>query len=243
MELGGKSANIIFASADIERALDGALQGIFSNNGQQCLAGSRILVERSMFDEFTARFAERAKRIKVGDPLDDATEVGPLASAPHMNRVLSFANMAREDGGSVLTGGTRRDDLGGGYFIEPTAVLATSNADRCAQEEIFGPFATFLPFDDIEDAVSIANDTQFGLVSYIWSYHLPTVMQTQTHLRSGVVWVNTPMMRELRAPFGGFKSSGVGREGGASCERFYTEEVTTSTPIKPVQLRRFGAET
>jgi acyl-CoA reductase-like NAD-dependent aldehyde dehydrogenase len=122
-------------------------------------------------------------------------------------------------------------------------VLATSNADRCAQEEIFGPFATFLPFDDIEDAVSIANDTQFGLVSYIWSYHLPTVMQTQTHLRSGVVWVNTPMMRELRAPFGGFKSSGVGREGGASCERFYTEEVTTSTPIKPVQLRRFGAET
>jgi len=243
MELGGKSANIIFASADIERALDGALQGIFSNNGQQCLAGSRILVERSMFDEFTARFAERAKRIKVGDPLDDATEVGPLASAPHMNRVLSFANMAREDGGSVLTGGTRRDDLGGGYFIEPTAVLATSNADRCAQEEIFGPFATFLPFDDIEDAVSIPNDTQFGLVSYIWSYHLPTVMQTQTHLRSGVVWVNTPMMRELRAPFGGFKSSGVGREGGASCERFYTEEVTTSTPIKPVQLRRFGAET
>ncbi len=242
MELGGKSANIIFASADQDRALDGALQGIFSNNGQQCLAGSRILVERSVFDDFTEEFAARAARIKVGDPLDDATELGPLASAPHMERVLSFAQIAREDGGSVLTGGTRRDDLGRGYFIAPTAVLATSNADRCAQQEIFGPFATILPFDGVEDAVRIANDTNFGLVSYIWSDHLPTVMQTQTQLRSGVVWVNTPMMRELRAPFGGFKSSGVGREGGAACEAFYTEEVTTTTPIHPVSLRRFGAE-
>lgn len=242
MELGGKSANIIFASTDMERALDGALQGIFSNNGQQCLAGSRILVERSMFDEFTGRFAQRAECIKVGDPLDDATEVGPLASAPHMKRVLSFADMATQDGGTVLTGGNRRDDLGAGYFIEPTAVIATSNADRCAQQEIFGPFATFLPFDTVEEAVAIANDTEFGLVSYIWSDHLPTVIQTQTQLRSGVVWVNTPMMRELRAPFGGFKSSGVGREGGAACEAFYTEEVTTTTPIKPVALRRFGAD-
>lgn len=242
MELGGKSANIIFASADQDRALDGALQGIFSNNGQQCLAGSRILLERSIFDDFTARFAERAARIRVGDPLDAATEIGPLASEPHMNRVLSFADMAREDGGAVLTGGARRSDLGPGYFIEPTAVLARSNADRCAQQEIFGPFATFLPFDTAEEAVSIANATEFGLVSYIWSDHLPTVMQTQTGLRSGVVWVNTPMMRELRAPFGGFKSSGVGREGGASCEAFYTEEVTTTTPIHPVPLRRFGAD-
>ena len=242
MELGGKSANIIYASTDIDRALDGALQGIFSNNGQQCLAGSRILVERSMFEEFTGRFAERAACIKVGDPLDDATEVGPLASALHMDRVLSFAHMAAEDGGRVLTGGRRRDDLGRGYFIEPTAVVATSNADRCAQREIFGPFATFLPFDTIDEAVRIANDTEFGLVSYIWSDHLPTVLQTQTQLRSGVVWVNTPMMRELRAPFGGFKSSGVGRESGPACEAFYTEEVTTTTPIHPVALRRFGVD-
>lgn len=241
MELGGKSANIIFSSTDMERALDAALQGIFSNNGQQCLAGSRILVERSMFAEFTGRFAERAEQIRVGDPLDDATEVGPLASEPHMKRVLSFAQAAKEDGGSILTGGKRRADLGGGFFIEPTAVLAASNADRCAQKEIFGPFATFLPFDTVDEAISIANDTEFGLVSYIWSDHLPTVMQAQTQLRSGVVWVNTPMMRELRAPFGGFKSSGVGREGGTACEIFYSEEVTTTTPINPVNLRRFGA--
>lgn len=240
MELGGKSANVIFASADREQALDGALAGIFSNNGQQCLAGSRILVERSIFDDFTAAFAERARKVRVGDPLDDTTEVGPLASNAHMNRVLSFVDMAREDGGKLLTGGARRDDLGSGYFIEPTAVLAHSNADRCAQQEIFGPFATFLPFDGVDEALHIANDTEFGLVSYVWSDHLPTVMHMQTSLRSGVVWVNTPMMRELRAPFGGFKSSGVGREGGAACEAFYTEEKTTSTPIQPVTIRRFG---
>ena len=241
MELGGKSANVIFASADMDQALDGALAGIFSNNGQQCLAGSRILVERSIFDDFTGKFAERARRVRVGDPLDDTTEVGPLASLGHMNRVLSFAQIAQDDGGSILTGGHRRDDLGEGYFIEPTAVLAASNADRCAQSEIFGPFATFLPFDGVDEALNIANDTEFGLVSYVWSDHLPTVMQMNERLRSGVVWVNTPMMRELRAPFGGFKSSGVGREGGAACEAFYTEEKTTTTPIKPVSIRKFGA--
>jgi len=240
MELGGKSANIIFASADREQALDGALAGIFSNNGQQCLAGSRILVERSIFDDFTEAFAERARKVRVGDPLDDATELGPLASNAHMNRVLSFAGMAQEDGGRLLTGGTRRDDLGAGYFINPTAFIAQSNADRCAQSEIFGPFATFLPFDGVDEALHIANDTEFGLVSYVWSDHLPTVMRMNDGLRSGVVWVNTPMMRELRAPFGGFKSSGVGREGGAACEAFYTEEKTTSTPIRPANIRRFG---
>lgn len=241
MELGGKSANVIFASADLEQALDGALAGIFSNNGQQCLAGSRILVERSIFDDFTARFIDRARRIRVGDPLDETTEIGPLASQAHMNRVLSFATMAQQDGGRILTGGARRDDLGEGYFIEPTAVVAASNADRCAQQEIFGPFATFLPFEGIDEALRIANDTAFGLVSYVWSEHLPTVMQLNERLRSGVVWVNTPMMRELRAPFGGFKASGVGREGGAACEAFYTEERTSTIPIRPVRIRRFGA--
>lgn len=241
MELGGKSANIIFASADQDRALDGALQGIFSNNGQQCLAGSRVLLERTIFDDFAGRFRERAAKVRVGDPLADDTEVGPLASLAHMNRVLGFVDKAREDGGQLLVGGTRREDLGEGYFISPTAVLAHSNADRCAQDEIFGPFATFIPFDTADEAVAIANDTAFGLVSYVWSDHLPTVMATTPRLRSGVVWVNTPMMRELRAPFGGYKTSGVGREGGASCEAFYTEEKTTTIPTAPPALRRFGA--
>ena len=215
--------------------------GIFSNNGQQCLAGSRILVERPIFDSFVEKFTERAARIRVGDPMDDATELGPLASTGHRDRVLSFVDTARSDGGTLLTGGARRDDLGPGYFIDPTAVSVPDNGARVAQDEIFGPFATFLPFDSAEDAARIANDTQFGLVSYIWSDHLPTVMQMQGAMRSGVVWINTPMMRELRAPFGGYKSSDVGREGGAACEAFYTEEKTVTIPTTPPPLRKLGA--
>lgn len=240
MELGGKSANIITESADLDRALDGALLGIFSNNGQQCLAGSRILVHRSIMDEFVRRFVERAERIRVGDPTADDTELGPLASAPHRDRVLGFADIARADGGSVLTGAARREDLGAGYFVSPTAVRACSNADRVAQDEIFGPFATFLPFDSNDEAVAIANDTAFGLVAYVWSDDLPTVMQMTDGLRAGVLWVNTPMMRELRAPFGGYGASGVGREGGAACENFYTEQKTITIPRRPVPLRALG---
>ncbi len=240
MELGGKSANIIFASADLDRALEGALLGIFSNNGQQCLAGSRILVERPVFDEVVGRFIARAEAIRVGDPTDPETEIGPLASLAHMTRVLGYVDTARADGGALLTGGARREDLGAGYFVQPTAVTVPSNAARVAQEEIFGPFATILPFDTAEEAVAIANDTEFGLVSYVWSDHLPTVMRMTENLRSGVVWVNTPMMRELRAPFGGFKSSGVGREGGAACEAFYTEEKTVTIPTVPPTLRQLG---
>ncbi|MEM9551412.1 MAG: aldehyde dehydrogenase [Pseudomonadota bacterium] len=242
LELGGKSANIVFASADPDRALDGALLGIFSNNGQQCLAGSRILVERSIFDTFLDQFIARAARLRVGDPTLADTELGPLASAGHRDRVMSFVDIARADGGRLLTGGARRDDLGAGYFVAPTAVAVPNNSARVAQEEIFGPFATFLPFDTAPEAAAMANDTAFGLVSYVWSDHLPTVMEMTQGLRSGVVWVNTPMMRELRAPFGGFKSSGVGREGGAACQAFYTEERTVSIPITPPPLRKLGAD-
>ena len=240
LELGGKSANIIFESANYERALDGALLGIFSNNGQQCLAGSRILVQSSIFNDFVGRFIERAQKIRVGDPTRDDTELGPLASFSHMQRVLSFVETANADGGLLLTGGNRLENLGDGYFVSPTAVSVPSNQTRTAQEEIFGPFATFLPFDTTEEAIKVANDTQFGLVSYIWSDDLPTVMNVTENMRSGVVWVNTPMMRELRAPFGGYKNSGVGREGGAACESFYTEEKTVTLPKFPPPLRRLG---
>ena len=240
LELGGKSANIIFESANYERALDGALLGIFSNNGQQCLAGSHILVQRSIFNDFVGRFIERAQKIRVGDPTRDDTELGPLASFSHMQRVLSFVETANADGGLLLTGGNRLENLGDGYFVSPTAVSVPSNQTRTAQEEIFGPFATFLPFDTTEEAIKVANDTQFGLVSYIWSDDLPTVMNVTENMRSGVVWVNTPMMRELRAPFGGYKNSGVGREGGAACESFYTEEKTVTLPKFPPPLRRLG---
>lgn len=242
MELGGKSANIIFASADQERALDGALLGIYSNNGQQCLAGSRILLEESIADSFIERFIERSRAIRVGDPLDPATEIGPLASRAHMARVLSHAAPERLGGGRILTGGAARADLAPGFFIEPTAALAGSNAAPVAQEEIFGPFATFLTFRSAEEAFAIANDSRYGLVAHLWSDHHPTVMAATAALRAGVVWVNTPMMRELRLPFGGFRDSGVGREGGYSCEAFYTEEKTVTLPLVPPPLRRLGAQ-
>ena len=240
MELGGKSANIVFASADYQRALDGALIGIFSNNGQQCLAGSRILVEAKIFDQFVEEFARRTKNIIVGDPLKEETEIGPIASKQHMERILSFAKNAERDGDKLLVGGNRLMEEKDGYFIEPTAVLANSNNSRSCQEEIFGPFASFIPFKSEEEAISIANDTEFGLVSYVWSDHLPTIMKMSDAMRSGVVWVNTPMMRELRAPFGGFHNSGVGREGGYSCEQFYTEEKTVSIPKTPLNLKKYG---
>lgn len=244
MELGGKSANIIFASADLDRALDAALLGIYSNNGQQCLAGSRILLERRIADDFISRFVERAERIRVGDPMDDKTELGPLASLRHRERVMSYVGIAEADGARLLTGGSAPDlggELGGGYFMRPTAVLAPGNGARVCQDEIFGPFASFLIFDRADEAISMANDTGFGLVSYVWSDHQPTIEQASRNLKSGVVWVNTPMMRELRAPFGGYRDSGLGREGGEACEHFYTEVKTVTVPAQPVVIRKLGA--
>jgi 5-carboxymethyl-2-hydroxymuconic-semialdehyde dehydrogenase/aminomuconate-semialdehyde/2-hydroxymuconate-6-semialdehyde dehydrogenase len=246
MELGGKSANIVFASADLDRALDAALVGIYSNNGQQCLAGSRILLERKIADEFVAKFVARARAIRIGDPTDDRTELGPLASAPHRERVLGFVDIAKADGAKLLTGGKRPDmpgALAGGYYVEPTAVWAPGPHARVAREEIFGPFASFLTFDSYDDAIRIANDGEFGLVAYVWSDHLPTVERATRDLAAGVVWVNTPMTRELRAPFGGYKDSGLGREGGEACERFYTEVKTVTVPSVPAAVRKLGVPT
>ena len=240
LELGGKSANIIHPSADLDRALDGALGGIYSNNGQQCLAGSRILVHRSIADDFIARFVERTRRIRIGDPMDPATEVGPLAFEAHMQRVLSYVEVARADGATVLTGGRRAPGFGRGYFVEPTAVLAPGNQSRVCQEEIFGPFATFLVYDTLEEALAIANDSPFGLVAYVWANDLDVVMRASRDLRAGTVWVNTTMVRELRAPFGGYKQSGVGRDGATSSVEFFTELKTTTIPIDPAPLPRFG---
>lgn len=243
LELGGKSANVIFASADLDRALDAALVSIYSNNGQQCLAGSRILLERSIADDFISAFVARAGQIRIGDPMLDDTEMGPLASAAHRDRVLSYADIARAEGGEVLVGGARAQmsgDLADGYFVQPTAVLAPSNAARVCQEEIFGPFASFVIFDSYEEAMTTANDTEFGLVSYVWSDHLPTIEAATRDLRSGIVWVNTTMTRELRAPFGGYKNSGVGRESGPASEHFYTEQKTVTTPARPIDVRKIG---
>lgn len=239
VELGGKSANIIFEDADFEQALDGALLGIFTNNGQQCLAGSRILVQRSIAKRFVEAFVARARAIRVGDPRDPATEVGPLVSHRHMQHVLSFVP-GEGSVDRILTGGGPVEGLDKGCYVEPTLV-ATTNDSRIAQEEIFGPFAALIVFDTDEEAYRIANDSRFGLVSYVWSQSLARIMEAQERIEAAIVWCNTPMMRELRAPFGGYKDSGVGADGGKACEAFYTRQKTVSIPRRPLTLRKLGA--
>jgi acyl-CoA reductase-like NAD-dependent aldehyde dehydrogenase len=243
LELGGKSANIITESAVFEDALDGALTSIYTNNGQQCFAGSRILVQRSIADRFISAFVARARSIRVGDPLLPDTEVGPLSNASHHARVMSFVDAARADGMELLCGGKRPAGLERGYYLEPTAVLASSNDQRVCQEEIFGPFATFQVFDDFDQALAIANDSEYGLVSYLWSNDLQQVQRASRTLEAGVVLVNTPMVLDLRFPFGGYKSSGVGREGLEGMRHFYTEEKTVTQALRRPPMDRLGSGT
>jgi 5-carboxymethyl-2-hydroxymuconic-semialdehyde dehydrogenase/aminomuconate-semialdehyde/2-hydroxymuconate-6-semialdehyde dehydrogenase len=240
-ELGGKSANIVFADADLDRALDAALIAIFSNNGQQCLAGSRILLQESIADEFIDGFVARARNLRIGDPFDTATEIGPLISAAQRDRVLRHAETARAAPDiDILHGGRKWAGADSGFYVEPTVVRATTNAAATCQEEIFGPFATFLTFADFDDAMQIANDTEFGLVSYVWSRDVGTIMAATDALRSGVVWVNTSLTRELRAPFGGYKNSGVGRDGGEWSRALFTEEKTVTVPRRDFPIARLG---
>lgn len=241
VELGGKSANIIFDDADFESALDGALLGIFTNNGQQCLAGSRILVQRGIADRFIEAFVARAQRIRVGDPRDPATDIGPLVSKRHMEHVLGFVPDAGQSGVEVLTGGRRAPQFDAGCYVEPTLVRADSNETRVCQEEIFGPFAALMVFDTDDEAYALANASRFGLVSYVWSQSLARIMEAQERIHAGTVWCNTPMMRELRAPFGGYKESGIGADGGVECEAFYTRPKTISIPRRSLTLRKLGA--
>jgi len=241
LELGGKSANIVTATANLERALDGSLLAIYSNNGQQCLAGSRILVEKKIAAEFIDKFVKRSQRIIVGDPFEPKTQIGPLAYEAHMKRVLSYVDVAKADGAELLTGGKRHAGFNKGYYVEPTAVLAKSNLARVCQEEIFGPFATFLTFEDIDEAIAIANHSEFGLVGYVWSEHLPTAMKVSQSVRAGTIWVNTPLTRELRAPFGGYKNSGIGRDSAQDCMMFFTEAKTTTIPLQDFPMAKWGA--
>lgn len=240
MELGGKSANIVFDDADFQRSIDGSLINVFSNNGQICIAGSRILVQRKIAERFIDAFVQRAQCIRVGDPMDPATEIGPLAFEAHMQKVLSYFQLAHDEGAEVLTGGRRLEALGPGYFVEPTAVLVNDNGLRVCQEEVFGPFATIQPFDEPEEAIAIANDSDYGLVSYAWTENLDLAMKIQESIRAGTVWINTPLLRDLRAPFGGLKNSGIGRDGPRQCADFYTEEKATIVPRKKMPLKKMG---
>ena len=241
-ELGGKSANIVFADADLERAVDGSLVNMFSNNGQICIAGSRVLVQRAIADEFTERFVARVRHLRVGDPLDPATEVGPLAYAAHRDRVLGYMQLAREEGAEILAGGGPAPGFDRGYYVSPTLARVDSNALRICQEEVFGPFATVQVFDEPEEAIAIANDSDFGLVAYGWTSSLALAMQLQSEIRAGTIWVNTPLLRDLRAPFGGFKQSGIGRDGPRQCADFYTEEKATIVPRGDFDIVKMGMD-
>ncbi len=226
LELGGKSAFVVFEDADLDAALEAALWSIYGNNGQACLAGSRILVQASVADDFIERFLARVKQMRVGDPFDPSIDMGPMASEKHMAHVLSFVERAAADGDAVLHGGGRRKDLGAGYFVDPIVASCADTGHTIAQEEVFGPFATFMRFDSEEDAFQMANATRYGLVAYLWSRDHQRVLRGYQALRAGTVLVNSTMLREMNAPFGGVGDSGVGSEGGDFSLRFYCQEKT-----------------
>ena len=233
LELGGKNPTIIFDDAKWDAALTGALAAAFTNQGQICLCGSRILVQNTIFDKFRDAFVEKVKGYVVGDPMDPNTTQGAVVSKAHMEKILGHIDLAVKEGGKILTGGKRlflKGRCNTGYFIEPTVIEGLPPACRTNQEEIFGPVATLIPFVDEEDAIRIANGTQYGLAASVWTESKERARVVAAKLDSGIVWLNCWNLRDLRTPFGGMKNSGVGREGGLRALEFFTEEKTVCQP-------------
>lgn len=230
LELGGKNPNILFADADLDEALASSVRSSFENQGQICLCGSRLLVERPIYADFVARFVAAARGLKVGDPLEADTHQGAVISAAHRDRILDFIQQARQDGGRVLCGGGVPPQLPprcqGGFFVAPTVITDVGAACRICQDEVFGPVVTITPFDGEAEAVALANGTPFGLSASLWTRDLARAHRVAEALECGTVWVNCWLLRDLRVPFGGVKSSGVGREGGREALRFFTEPKT-----------------
>lgn len=226
LELGGKNPNIIFADCDFEKMLKTTLNSSFANQGQICLCGSRIFVERPIYEKFKTRFVEEVSRMQVGDPDDDNSRMGAIVSQPHFEKVLSYIELAKEEGGTILTGGTAVHPGGRceqGWFLRPTVIEGLAYNCRTNMEEIFGPVVTIMPFDREEEVIGYANATEYGLAATIWTENLSRAHRMADAIKSGIIWINCWLLRDLRTPFGGMKNSGVGREGGWEALRFFTE--------------------
>ena len=225
MELGGKSPNIIFDDADLDDAANGALAGIFLSAGQSCVAGSRLLVQESIHDEMVERLAAKAKAVRLGDPRDPATHVGPIATPPQFRKVLDYLEVARAEGAVAVTGGGRseRPECGKGWFVEPTIFKDVDSSMRIAREEVFGPVLSILRFKDEAEAIAIANDTIYGLAAAVWTRDMPRAIRMARKLEAGTVWVNGYRPSSYLSPFGGYKQSGLGRENGIEAIRHYLQ--------------------
>ncbi|WP_159801465.1 5-carboxymethyl-2-hydroxymuconate semialdehyde dehydrogenase [Arthrobacter zhaoguopingii] len=239
MELGGKSPCVVFADADLDAAIDSALFGVFSLNGERCTAGSRILVERSVYEEFCGKFAARAKNIVVGDPHDPKTEVGALVHPEHFEKVASYVEIGKTEG-RLLAGGGRPEHLPEGNYIAPTVFADVSPDARIFQEEIFGPVVAITPFDTDAEALDLANNTRYGLAAYIWTQNLTRAHTFSQRVEAGMVWLNSHNVRDLRTPFGGVKASGLGHEGGYRSIDFYTDQQAVHITLGTVHTPKFG---
>jgi 5-carboxymethyl-2-hydroxymuconic-semialdehyde dehydrogenase len=244
MELGGKSPFIVFADADLDRALDAALFMIFSNNGERCTAGSRILVQKSIYADFAAKFAARAQRITVGDPLDDKTLIGPMISPAHLAKVRSYIELGPKEGATLLCGGLDAPDLPAhlakGNFVKPTVFADVDNRMKIAQDEIFGPVACLIPFEDEAEAIRLANDTVYGLSSYVWTENLGKAHRVAAAVEAGMCFVNSQNVRDLRQPFGGTKASGTGREGGTWSHEVFLEPKNVAVSLGAHHIPHWG---
>ena len=226
LELGGKNATLVFDDVDVEKTASNVMRAAFANQGQICLCGSRIFVQRSIYDAFKNALVAKVSKMVVSDPLDPQSKFGALVSESHLNKVLSYIHLAQEEGGKILCGGLSPempDDLKGGYYLQPTLIEGLDPHCRTNQEEIFGPVATIIPFDTEDEAIQWANCTPYGLAASIWTQNVGRAHRVAQNLETGISWVNTWLMRDLRTPFGGVKQSGLGREGGWEAFRFFTD--------------------
>jgi 5-carboxymethyl-2-hydroxymuconic-semialdehyde dehydrogenase len=242
MELGGKSPCIVFADADLDQAVDSALFGVFSLNGERCTAGSRILAQRPIYDTLVERLARRAERIRVGAPADPATEIGALVHPDHLDRVLCYVRSGLEEGARLVAGGSRPAHLPAGNYLAATVFADVTPQMRIFQEEIFGPVVCVTPFDSDDDAIELANDTRYGLAAYIWTSSLTRAHRVAHAVQAGMIWLNSHNVRDLRTPFGGVKFSGLGREGGHHSLDFYTESHIVHVSLGDTGVPRFGTE-